>query len=112
MYGSPGNAHEGKELMTPGLKDMICSYFYLLGVDPNLLAQEILEGYINKKLDVTTLRDNFVIPARARGVEESEDKWPEDDVAPPQQLPLERPSNSREHLSEKKKSGGDTNTEE
>ena len=34
-YGGPGNVYEGKGKLTPRLKDIICSYFFLflLGVD-------------------------------------------------------------------------------
>ena len=34
-YGGPGTSYEGKGKLTPRLKDIICAYFFMLGVDPN-----------------------------------------------------------------------------
>ena len=77
-YGGPGNAYEGKGKLTPRLKDLICSYFYLLGVDPNTHAQNIPEGYTAKNLDdlnVTTPPEGWVVPDWAgENVEEEEEE--------------------------------------
>ena len=34
--------------LTPRLKDIICAYFFMLGVDLNVHAHEIPEGYIDR----------------------------------------------------------------
>ena len=108
-YGGPGNAYEGKGKLTPRLKDIICSYFFLLGVDPNTHAQDVPEGYQNKNLDdlnVTTPPDNFMMPAWAGGDDDGGDQEDDEggdqggDVVLPQ---TERPSNSRDRHTEKRK---------
>ena len=76
MYGGPGNAYEGKGKLTPRLKDIICSYFHILGIDPNSHAQEIPEVYMNKNLSdlsVTTPPENFVMLDWAGGEDKGED---------------------------------------
>ena len=43
-YGGPGTSYQGGKL-PPRVKDIICHYFYLLGVNPNTHAQDVPPEY-------------------------------------------------------------------
>lgn len=64
-YGGPGIKYGGQGKLPPMLKDIITHYFFLLGENPNLLAEEIPSNYEERCLDDLTFippPDDFVFP--------------------------------------------------
>ena len=107
-YGGPGTSYEGKGKLTTRLKVVICAYFYMLGVDPNVHAEEIPEGYIEKNLDdlgVTTPPEGFVAPDWAGGPDgNGEEVHVPEDVS-------ERPSTSNRETAKRKRAGDVSDSE-
>lgn len=137
-YGGPGTSYEGKGKLTTRLKDVICAYFYMLGVDPNVHAEEIPEGYMEKNLDdlgVTTPPEGFVAPDWAGGPDGNggedhvhedqvhvpedhvpdgngeEDHVPEHQVHVPEDHVSERPSTSNREQAKRKRAGDVSDSE-
>ena len=118
-YGGPGTSYEGKGKLTTRLKDVICAYFYMLGVDPNVHAEEIPEGYMGRNLEdlgVTTPPEGFVAPDWAGGPDGTgeEDHVPEvqeDQVHVAEDHVSERPSTSNREQVKRKRAGDVSDSE-
>ena len=126
-YGGPGTSYEGTGKLPPRIKDLICHYFYLLGVNPNEHAEKIPDDYEPRdleKLPFIPPPADFVAPDWAGPEDDYEEEDnPGDDISegsgppspsappPPRPFPSPPPRPSKRRQPESSEESEDSQTE-